>query len=168
MANIGIQRIKNASDQPIPLFQEIEKRLVGVQQRAFELFDKRGRELGHELEDWIRAEHQIMGWPAAELAEKPGEYKLEMTLPGFSADQIEVTATPSEIAVHAAIKPEKKAPGDRVLWTEFGPNDVYRRFRLPQPIDVDKTSAALDQGLLKIIATKVPPVTAKPIAVANS
>jgi len=168
MANIGIQRIKDATDQPIPLFREIEKRFGEVQQRAFDFFDKRGRELGHELEDWIQAEREILGWPAAELAEKNGEYKLEMTLPGFSASQVEVTATPTEIAVHAAIKREEKAAEDHVLWTEFGPNDVYRRFRLPQPIDVDKTSAAFDNGLLKIIAAKVPPATAKPIAVASA
>lgn len=168
MANIVIQRIKDATDQPIPLFQEIEKRFEDVRQRAFDFFDKRGRELGHELTDWIQAEREVLGWPAAELAEKNGEYKLEVTLAGFGANQVEVTATPTEIAVHAAIKTETKAAEDHVLWTEFGPNDVYRRFRLPQPIDVDKTSAALDNGLLKIIATKVPPTTAKPIAIANS
>lgn len=168
MASIGIQRIKDPSERPIPLFEEINKRFGEVRHRAFEFFDKRGRELGHELEDWIRAEHQIMGWPAAELAEKDGEYKLEMTLPGFTASQVEVTATPTEIAVHAEIKPEKQAPEDRVLWTEFGPNNVYRRFPLPQPIDVDKTSAALDHGLLKVIAAKAPPAQAKPIAVASS
>lgn len=166
MANIVIQRINDAADRPIPLLQEIEKRFGEVRQRAFEFFDKRGRELGHDLADWIQAEHEILGWPAAELAEKNGEYKLEITLPGFNANQVEVTATPTEIAVHAAIKPETKAAEDHVLWSEFGPNDVYRRFRLPQPIDVDKTSAALDNGLLKIMAAKVPPVTAKPIAVA--
>lgn len=168
MASLYIQRIKNASDHPSPLFQEIEKRLGEVRQRAFEFFDQRGRELGHDLADWIHAEHEVMGWPAAELAEKDGQFKLEMTLPGFSPSQVEVTATPDEIAVHAAIKAEKKASEDHVLWTEFGPNDVYRRFRLPQPIDVDKTSAALDNGLLKIIAAKVPPATAKQILVANS
>jgi HSP20 family protein len=168
MASIGIHRIKNPSEQPIPLFGEIEKRLEDVRQRAFDFFDRRGREPGHDLEDWIHAEHEVLGWPAAELAEKNGEYKLEVTLPGFHANQIEVTATPTEIAVHAAIKPEKKAPGDHVLWSEFGPNDVYRRFRLPQPIDVNKTSAALDEGLLKIIAMKAPLGAAKPIDVANS
>ena len=88
MANIVIQRIKDAADQPIPLFQEIEKRFGEVRQRAFEFFDKRGRELGHDLADWIQAEREILGWPAAELAEKNGEYKLEMTLPGFGANQV--------------------------------------------------------------------------------
>lgn len=168
MANLAIQRIKDASKQPLQLFEEFEKRLDEVRQRSFDFFEKRGRQLGHELDDWLRAEHEVMGWSAAELAEKNGEYKLEMTLPGFDASQVEVTATPTEIAVHAQIKMDKKAEGDHILWTEFGPNDVYRRFRLPQPIDVDKTNAALDQGLLKIIAAKASPTEAKPIAVANA
>ena len=34
MANIVIQRIKDAADQPIPLFQEIEKRFGEVRQRV--------------------------------------------------------------------------------------------------------------------------------------
>jgi hypothetical protein len=28
-----------------------------------------GSEHGHEIEDWFRAEHEVMWWPAAELAE---------------------------------------------------------------------------------------------------
>jgi hypothetical protein len=30
-----------------------------IQARAFVLYEERGREQGHELEDWLRAEEQI-------------------------------------------------------------------------------------------------------------
>ena len=30
-----------------------------IRQRAYELYEARGREDGHELEDWIRAEEEI-------------------------------------------------------------------------------------------------------------
>ncbi len=30
-----------------------------VRARAYELFEARGRESGHELEDWLRAEEEI-------------------------------------------------------------------------------------------------------------
>jgi hypothetical protein len=30
-----------------------------VRTRAYELFEMRGREAGHELEDWLRAEEEI-------------------------------------------------------------------------------------------------------------
>ena len=32
-----------------------------IRKRAYELFEARGREEGHELEDWLRAEDQITG-----------------------------------------------------------------------------------------------------------
>jgi hypothetical protein len=30
-----------------------------IRQRAFELYQERGREEGHELDDWLRAEEEI-------------------------------------------------------------------------------------------------------------
>ncbi len=32
-----------------------------VRARAYEMFEARGRELGHELEDWLRAEQEVNG-----------------------------------------------------------------------------------------------------------
>ena len=88
-----------------------------------------------------------------------------MTLPGFDAEEVQVTATPSEILVHAELKPEK-AEEAKVLWTEFGPNNVYRRFSMPQAIDVEKTRARLDKGMLHITAAKASAAKATPITVA--
>jgi hypothetical protein len=31
-----------------------------IARRAYELFEKRGREMGHDLDDWLRAEHEVM------------------------------------------------------------------------------------------------------------
>jgi len=35
--------------------------LEQIAQRAYELYEARGREDGHDLEDWLRAEAEIMG-----------------------------------------------------------------------------------------------------------
>ena len=37
--------------------QELENQ---IRQRAYELYEARGREDGHDLEDWLRAEEEIM------------------------------------------------------------------------------------------------------------
>jgi DUF2934 family protein len=45
------------ADQPtvlIPIEQQI-------QQRAYELYEQRGRADGHDLEDWLQAEYEIEG-----------------------------------------------------------------------------------------------------------
>lgn len=153
MATIAVQKIEDSARTLLPIFQEIDKRIDQVQRRAFELSLTHGREDGHAMEDWFRAEHEIMGWPAAELAEIDGEYKLEMTLPGFDAKNVQVAATPTEIAVHAATG--TKPDGEHLLWTEFGSNDVYRLFHLPQSINTAHMRAGLENGLLKITVAKM-------------
>jgi hypothetical protein len=48
------------SDEPtvlIPIEQQI-------QQRAYELYDQRGRTDGHDLDDWLQAEREIKGTQA--------------------------------------------------------------------------------------------------------
>ena len=168
MTNVAVQKVKKVGSEPLPIFETIEKRLDQVRRRAFELFEKRGYELGHEIDDWLKAEHAVFGWPAAELAEKDGKYEAQITLPGFESKEVQVTATPSEIIVHAETKHEKKVEEPKVLWTEFGSNDVYRRFELPTPIDVDKTSATLDNGMLRIIAAKAPATQTTPVDVRSA
>ena len=39
-----------------------------IRKRAYELFEARGREEGHELEDWLRAEEEIIGHQNAAVA----------------------------------------------------------------------------------------------------
>jgi len=154
MSQIAVTKANDSEKQTLPVFEAIAKRVAAIQRRAFDLFEKRGRELGHDLEDWLKAEHDLLGWPAAELTEKDGAYQMEIALPGFAAKDVEVTATPNEIIVHAATKEEKKTEKENVLWTEFGSNDVYRCFGVPNPINVEKVAANLDDGLLRITAPK--------------
>ena len=48
------------SDEPtvlIPIEQQI-------QQRAYELYEQRGRTDGHDLDDWLQAEYEIKGTQA--------------------------------------------------------------------------------------------------------
>lgn len=99
MANVAVQKVEKVGPESLPIFETIEKRLDDVRRRAFELFEHRGYQLGHEIDDWIKAEHEIFGWPAAELAEKDGKYEAQMTLPGFEPNEVQVTATPSEVEI---------------------------------------------------------------------
>ena len=39
-----------------------------IRQRAYQLFEARGGEDGHELEDWLRAEEEIKGAKSNALA----------------------------------------------------------------------------------------------------
>ena len=45
--------------------QELENQ---IRQRAYELYEARGGEDGHDLEDWLRAEEEIMEQKARPIA----------------------------------------------------------------------------------------------------
>jgi HSP20 family protein len=152
MSNIAVK--KTNGEETLPIFAEIGKRFDEIRRRAFELFCQRGASHGQDLDDWLKAEREILGWNAAELKENDKAYEIELALPGFEAKDVEVTAAPDEIVIHAASEHEKKSEEGKVVWTEFGSSEVYRRVALPGPADIDKVTAKLEKGMLKIKAPK--------------
>lgn len=154
MSKVEVKKADSGKNA-LAFFEEVGRRFQAVQKRAFELFEKRGRQPGQDLEDWLKAERELFGWPAAELTEKNGVYQMQITLPGFEAKDVEVTAAPTEIIVRANTQEEKKTKEGEVLWTEFGSNDVYRRFETPNPINADEVTAKLENGVLRINAPRI-------------
>lgn len=154
MSRVAITKVTDDT-RTLPIFAEVAKRLEAVKERAFELFEKRDRKIGNDIDDWLRAERELLGWPATELVEKNGAYEMQITLPGFDAKEVEITAAPTEIIVHAATEHEHETQKGKVLWSEFGSNDVYRRFETPNPIDVEKVHATFENGLLRISAPEM-------------
>ncbi len=56
MYDAGSKTTKGVPAEP----QELEEH---IRQRAYELYEARGREQGHELEDWLRAEEEVRRSP---------------------------------------------------------------------------------------------------------
>lgn len=157
MPNVQIHRDADG-ERTHPVFREIADRLDAVRLLAFDRFSKRGPHDGSDLDDWIAAEREVMGWPAAELKEHNGAYEVDVTLPGFDPKDVEVTATPDELVIHATVSAERSGADEKVIWSEFGRNEVYRRFGLPSSVNADKITASLENGILRVKAPKLVPV----------
>ena len=59
MSQVAVKKINATANGTPTVFDEIAKRFEEVERRAFDLFEKRGREVGHELEDWFNAEQEV-------------------------------------------------------------------------------------------------------------
>lgn len=159
MGEINVQKVADEGKKPtLPVFKEMESVFDRIRARAFDLFSRRGFGDGHALDDWLAAEREIC-WPAGELVEQDKAVTLSVALPGFEPADISVTATPHQLVVRAKSKTESKKEeeakkGQKVCWSEFRSNDVYRQVDLPKDIDPQSVSASLQNGLLKIVATK--------------
>jgi HSP20 family protein len=154
MPQLNIQKVRTEDDRTLPIFEEFEKLADRIRLEAYNLFAGRGAHEGRALDDWLTAEREVC-WPAAELSERDGAFVLNVALAGFDPAELKVTATPREIMVKASHEHKEESTGkeeQKLRWSEFRSNDVFRRVELPSAVDVDKISAKYENGLLEIVA----------------
>ncbi len=166
MSNIPVQKAAEEKALPVSWINELQSFTERVGQRAFELFEKYGRPAGQQLEHWFEAEKQLLCVPRSELLDTTGEFEARVALPGFDASEIEVTALPDSLLVKAEARHKRERTAGEVRFSEFSDQSLFRRIRLPEPIDIAQVTAKLDKGVLKIVAHKAAADTSKKISVA--
>lgn len=171
MPDVSVRKLLDPDDRSLPVFAEIDRVRESVGRRARELFALRGGGEGRALDDWLQAEREIC-WPAAaQLLESGKQFAVSVALPGFGPQDIELTATPSELIVHGHARHEREEQEGDVCWSEFRSDEVYRRIELPSAIDAGRVTATLEHGMLKVVAPKAgspAPKKARPRAPSTS
>jgi HSP20 family protein len=97
------------------------------------------------------------GWtPPVDLYETPHEYVLTAELPGLAREQIDVHAEDSRIVIRGARGPDpaRNIPCEQYHRVERGHGRFSRAFSLPDPIDVERISADLKDGILTVTIPK--------------
>ena len=167
MSRVNVWKETENQDRTAPVFAEVDALLQRVREKAFAIFMDRGHHHGHALDDWLAAERELC-WPAVEFVADDNGCELEFALPGYEAAEIEVTAMPREVIVHAWKKTEAKGQGQGqgqgkgkgkrkreetvIRWSGFRDNEVYRRVEPGMDIDVEHVKASLKNGILKVVA----------------
>lgn len=154
MANVPVQKVEEDKPALAPVLEGLKATFDKIRKRAFELFERRGRVPGFELDDWLQAEHDLFWVPQAELTETETEFKVKVAVPGFEAKDLDITVQPDEILIQG--KAEKREEKTEEGWTysEFGSKELYRRFALPRPIEIGAVTANVENGMLTVIAPK--------------
>ncbi|MBS0393581.1 MAG: Hsp20/alpha crystallin family protein [Proteobacteria bacterium] len=166
MSEVNLKRMKT-DERELPLFQAAERMMEAIQQRAYELASGRGFGAGRALDDWLAAEREC-GWPASELVERDQDYVLSVALPGVEPADIAVTATPRALYIEAHAKSglrEAAVEGKTTVhWSALAAAEFCRRLEFPRDIEVERVTATLRNGLLRITARKAER-PAKPVRV---
>src|SRR3989442_1312477 len=68
-----------------------------VARRAYELFEARGSEHGHDCEDWFRAESELLTPIPATVVDADGAFTVTAEVPGFTGKDVEVLAEPRRL-----------------------------------------------------------------------
>lgn len=157
MTKLPVERVKDREMLPMPVFEEMRQFMNRVRDRAFDLFlDRTGKAI-HDLDDWFRAERELLAFAPMELVEKPEAFLVKVAVPGLKAENIQVTVLPQELMVRTEVPPAELKPDDKVLVKEFKTEKTFRRVTLPAPVDIDKVTAMLKDGMLEIVAVKTEP-----------
>ena len=130
--------------------EELQER---VRERAYELSQLRGHS-GREVDDWLTAESEIISVPPAELVEKDGTFQVTLAILGIHLQDVRVLACADQVLVRGDYRHHRETDNGIVHLSDFKSATLFRTVRFPEPIDVSSVEVQLQDGILKIIASK--------------
>lgn len=146
-----------SSDQ---ILDRMKQTIDAVARRAFEIFETNGRRFGRDLDDWLRAEHELLHPLYLEMSETDGALTVEVEVPGFTEKDLEISLAPRQLTISGTRETTEERKKGATLYSERASNRVFRVVRLPA--DVDTASTGIKASYAKGILTITLPKLAKP------
>ena len=135
--------------------EDFAKNTEAIAKRAFELFQKRGYKFGHELEDWFKAEKELLKKVPIDIKEMDGNLNIRAEVPGFTADNLKVSVEPTRVTIKGETEEKSEKKDDGTVYSEWKSNKIFRTFDLPFAVEADKATAAIKDGVLTLTIPKM-------------
>lgn len=150
MSQVQIQKPKDHYDLNDFLFGRWAERARKIEHRAYGLFEKRGREHGRHLEDWLEAEREMNGGSTCEVDIGEKAVTIVLTVPGFAAGDITVNLVPGMAVVEG--EADEQATNERggVIADEEVTRSFLHQIPLPEAADIYAASAIFQEDELRI------------------
>ena len=130
---------------------------AAIARRAYELFEARGSENGHDCEDWFRAESELLTPIPATVVDTDGGFKVTAEVPGFTGKDVEVLAEPRRLIIRAEKQEIVEQANERAALQEKISDEVFRVLELPHEIDPKNMTAIIKNEVLEVTLAKVSP-----------
>jgi HSP20 family protein len=142
---------------PTDIFNQVQQLYDSIARRAFELFENNGRVFGRDLDDWFKAESELLHPVHIDVAESDGDLTVRAEVPGFTAEELEVSVEPQRLAITGKRETKEERKDKKTLYTERCSDRVMRVVDLPVAVDPDKAAATLKDGVLELTIPKAAP-----------
>lgn len=146
-------------------FEQFKETTQAIGKRAFELFEKRGREFGHEVEDWLRAESELVRRVPVEVKEANGNLIVRAEVPGFKPEELKVFVEPRRITISGETQQSSDRKDENTLYSEWRSQKVFRAFELPREVKTTGATATLKDGVLSLALPKAEVVKPSEVAI---
>ena len=126
-----------------------------IAEHAYRLFEARGRQDGHHLEDWLAAEREVLHLCRRELKETTNSVICMFEVGSFDADDLNVSVEPHRVTVSGERNVNALRADERGTHEERHPVHIFRTVEFPAEVDPSKASAILKGTRLEIVMPKV-------------
>lgn len=132
------------------VFAGVRSALARIRDRAYALFEANGH-ASAPATDWLSAERELFEIPEGELSETDAACTLKVSVPGFSAADLDVAVEPCSVTVCGKSEHQQTKGG---TYSESR-KQVFRRCEFQSPVDIDRATATLENGFITVRMPKV-------------
>jgi HSP20 family protein len=149
------------------VFEQIDRIYDSIARRAFEIFSSKGEGFGHDIENWFKAESELLHPVHVEMTEQGGAVNVSAEVPGFEAKDLEIKLEPSRLTISGKRESQEERKKGKTVYHEHCANEFLRVVDLPAEVDASKAEAKLKNGVLQMhmpkgASTKMIRVQVKP------
>jgi HSP20 family protein len=137
-------------------FSEREQEVTeSITRRAYELFESRGFAHGHDGDDWMRAQSEILLNVPVDIRETETELTVRADVPGFNGETLEIRVAPRSICIDGMRHEKSEQNEGNTVYSERHADRIFRVLDLPSEVDPDTMDLTLNDGILEIRVSKV-------------
>ena len=140
--------------EAVTLFNRMEEIQQEIARRAYDLFEQRGGEHGHDVEDWATAESQLLAPVSIQGVESEDGLEITASVPGFNEQEIEVAVEPRRVFLSGKTEKTSTADGEDAPATLRQAAMFFRAIDLPVEVDAKNATARLTDGTLHLSLPK--------------
>jgi HSP20 family molecular chaperone IbpA len=135
---------------PAALRWEIQQVQLAIARRAYELFEARRCEHGHDWEDWFRAESELLRPVSISTSESANQISIRANVLGFEENELKVSVEPHRIMILGKKQINTtETEGGKVEYIDWYPDQILQFIDLPAQVIPENAVVELQAGQLK-------------------
>jgi HSP20 family molecular chaperone IbpA len=135
----------------------VQDTVAALALRAYEIFEQRGRQSGRDLEDWLRAETELLHPARIEIAATAQGLKLRAEAAGFRASDLYVCVEPRRVTIAGERARSATRAAGTTIYAERRSERILRLVDLPLTVDPARATAALRAGICELTLPRAAP-----------
>jgi HSP20 family protein len=155
----GVQRIQEPKGSPKVVKSEtlVERTnfiFNDIARRAYQIFEGNGCQHGHDLEDWFKAERELLRPVNIEIKETDKALEIKADVRDFNEKELQIGVEPMQLTITGKRETTKEEKKGETVYSETMASDILRVVALPAEVDAAKVTATMKDGMLNIVAPK--------------